>query len=111
VSRRKLGGRDSEQLARAFAFVRTSFKGEEGKYVEHSFDVFPEVYLERTEDSSGPIETCVISLAWAIVASFQQDHFTCLNYFLMQELETIGQAIYMRVQPQQEKLAGIAQKV
>jgi hypothetical protein len=102
IGRSDWGGRDSEQLTRAldeihYTFVRTSFKGADRKYIEHSFNVFPEVYLERDDSSAGPIETCVVSLARPIIASLQEDHFTCLNYLLIQQLGTIGQALYMRL--------------
>jgi len=30
---------------------------------EHSFSVFPEIYLERSEHATDPIETCTITLA------------------------------------------------
>src|SRR5712692_5281375 len=102
IGRKEWGGRDSTQLARAlneihYAFIKTSFKGEAGRYTEHSFSIFPEVYLERAESATDPIETCVVTLARSIVASLQDSHFTCLNHLLMQRLGTIGQALYMRL--------------
>jgi hypothetical protein len=102
IGRKDWGGRDSTQLARAlneihYAFVKTNFKGEGGRYTEHSFSIFPEVYLERAELATDPIETCVVTLARPIVASLQESHFTCLNHLLMQRLGTIGQALYMRL--------------
>src|ERR1700733_768601 len=51
IGRAEWGGRASEQLERAleeihYTFVRTHFKL--GKtFAEHSFNVFPEIYLER----------------------------------------------------------------
>jgi len=96
------GGRQSEQLTRAlneihYAFVKTKFKTQNNRYAEHSFNVFPEVYLERAQHESDPIEACTVTLARPIVASLQDGHFTCLNHALMQELGTIGQAFYMRL--------------
>jgi hypothetical protein len=102
IGRKSWGGADSEQLTRAlneihYAFVRTSFKEGDGRLVEHSFNIFPEVYLERAERESDPIERCVVTIAPPIVASLQDDHFTCLNHTLMRELGTIGQALYVRL--------------
>lgn len=101
IGRKEWGGRDSEQLARAlheihYTFVRTSFKKENGRHVEHSFNIFPEILIERREFASDPIEACTITLAEPIIRSLEEDHFTCLNFSLMQELGTIGQALYMR---------------
>lgn len=101
IGRKEWGGRDSEQLARAlheihYTFIRTHFKKPNGRYQEHSFNIFPEILIERREFSSDPIEACTITLAEPIVRSLQEEHFTCLNFALMQELGTIGQALYMR---------------
>ena len=101
IGRKEWGGRDSEQLARAlheihYTFIRTHFKKENGRHVEHSFNIFPEILIERREFASDPIEACTITLAEPIVRSLEEDHFTCLNFTLMQELGTIGQALYMR---------------
>jgi hypothetical protein len=38
-----------------------------------------------------------VRLAEPIVESLQEQHFTCLNYELMQRLATIGQALYLRL--------------
>lgn len=101
IGRAEWGGRDSEQLARAldeihYAFVRTRFKSAD-RFVEHSFNIFPEIYLERREHATDPIEACTVTLARPIMASLQDGHFTCLNHGLMQQLGTIGQAFYMRL--------------
>jgi hypothetical protein len=101
IGRKEWGGRDSEQLSRAlheihYAFVTTHFKQPGGRFIEHSFVIFPEILIERREFSSDPIEACTITLADPIVRSLQDEHFTCLNHGLMQQLGTIGQAIYMR---------------
>ena len=101
IGRREWGGRDSEQLARAlheihYTFIRSHFKNAAGRHVEHSFNIFPEILIERREFASDPIEACTITLAEPIVQSLVDEHFTCLNYGLMQELSTIGQALYMR---------------
>jgi hypothetical protein len=52
--------------------------------------------IERREFPSDPIEACTITIAEPIVRSLQDEHFTCLNHTLMQQLGTIGQALYMR---------------
>jgi hypothetical protein len=101
IGRREWGGRDSEQLSRALheihhGFIRTNFKHRDGRFLDHSFSIFPEILLERREFASDPIEACTVTLADPIVRSLQEEHFTCLNHALMQELGTIGQALYMR---------------
>jgi hypothetical protein len=101
IGRTEWGGSASEQLERAleeihFAFVRTRFKSAE-KFVEHSFNIFPEIYLERREHATDPIEACTVTIARPIMASLQDGHFTCLNHGLMRQLGTIGQAFYMRL--------------
>jgi hypothetical protein len=102
IGRAKWGGSANEQLTRAlneihYAFIRAKFKGSDGRHVEQSFTIFPEVYLERAEFATDPIEKCVVTLARPIIASLQDGHFTCLNHALMQQLGTIGQALYMRL--------------
>lgn len=102
AGRKSWGGATSEELSRALneihhSFVRTSFKGRDGRFIEHSFNIFPEIYLERAERATDPIEKCVVTLALPIIASLEDDHFTCLNHTLMRELGTIGQALYMRL--------------
>jgi hypothetical protein len=102
IGRKQWGGSDSEQLSRAlneihYTFVRSSFRTRDGKWAEHSFSIFPEIYLERAERATDPIEKCTVTLARPIIASLEDDHFTCLNHTLMQELGTIGQALYMRL--------------
>src|ERR1700730_17377679 len=102
IGRKQWGGSANEQLTRAlneihYAFVKANFKGTDGRHVEQSFNIFPEVYLERTEFATDPIEKCVVTLARPIIASLQNGHFTCLNHLLMQRLGTIGQALYMRL--------------
>ena len=64
---------------------------------EHSFNVFPEILLERREFASDPIEACTVTLAEPIVASLLDEHFTCLNHPMMMMLGTIGQALMMRL--------------
>jgi len=101
IGRTAWSGSASEQLVRAleeihYAFVKTRFKSAE-RFVEHSFAVFPEVYIERREQANDPIEACTVTLARPIMASLQDGHFTCLNHTLMLELGTIGQALYMRL--------------
>src|SRR3984893_763760 len=102
VGRQEWGGRDSEQLARALyeihhTFIKTSVKNQAGKFIERSFNIFPEILIERREFASDPIEACTITLADPIITSLQDEHFTCLNHGLMAGLGTIGQALYMRL--------------
>src|SRR3984885_8166470 len=102
IGRKRWGGRDSKQLSRAlheihYTFVTTHFKQPGGRFIEHSFTIFPEILIERREFSSDPIEACTITLAEPIVRSLQDEHFTCLNHALMQQLGTIGQGLYMRL--------------
>jgi hypothetical protein len=102
IGRKRWGGADSQQLTRALdeihhAFVRTSFKVRSGRYAEHSFNIFPEVYLERAERATDPVEKCTVTLARPIISSLEDEHFICLNHTLMQQLGTIGQALYMRL--------------
>ena len=101
IGRAEWGGSASEQLERAleeihYTFVRTRFKSAD-RFVEHSFNIFPEIYVERREHATDPIEACTVTLARPIMASLQDGHFTCLNHGLMQQLGTIGQALYMRL--------------
>ena len=102
IGRREWGGRDSAQLSRAlheihYTFIKAHFKKSDGKYIEHSFNIFPEILLERREFASDPIEACTVTLAEPIIASLQDEHFTCLNHGLMADLGTIGQALYIRL--------------
>src|SRR6202140_4826696 len=102
AGRKSWGGATSDELSRAlneihYAFVRTGFKEQDGRFMERSFNIFSEIYLERAEHESDPIEKCVVALARPIIASLSDDHFTCLNHALMRELGTIGQALYMRL--------------
>jgi hypothetical protein len=102
VGRQEWGGRDSEQLSRALyeihhTFIKTSFKKPGGNFIEHSFNIFPDILIERREFASDPIEACTITLAEPIISSLEDKHFTCLNHSLMQGLGTIGQALYMRL--------------
>ena len=102
IGRKSWGGRDSEQLTRAlheihYTFVKAHFRDAEGKWIEHSFSIFPEILIERREFASDPIEACTVTLAAPIIASLHDEHFTCLNHTLMSGLGTIGQALYLRL--------------
>jgi hypothetical protein len=102
IGRAEWGGSASGQLTRAlqeihYTFITTNFKAKNNRFAEHSFNIFSEIYLERAERATDPIEACTVTLARPIVASLQDGHFTCLNHALMQELGTIGQAFYMRL--------------
>ena len=74
IGRSEWGGRDSEQLSRAlheihYTFITTQFKQLDGKFLEQSFSIFPEILIERREFPSDPIEACTITLASPIVSS------------------------------------------
>ncbi|MDR3470378.1 MAG: replication initiator protein A [Devosia sp.] len=103
IGRKSWGGRDSEELTRAlheihYSFVTAHFRDNtSGKWIEHSFNVFPEIWIERREFASDPIEACTVTLAAPIIASLKDEHFTCLNHTLMSGLGTIGQALYLRL--------------
>ena len=102
VGRKEWGGRDSVQLSGAIdeiatTYVRAFFKSEKGKSYESRFNIFSHVLIERKNSYTDPIEACTITLAKPIIASLRDEHFTCLNHFLMMRLGTIGQALYMRL--------------
>jgi hypothetical protein len=101
IGRKSWGGKNSEELSRAlheihYTFIAAFFHNKAGRYIEHSFNIFPEILIERREFASDPIEACTITLARPIIASLEDEHFTCLNHNLMIRLGTIGQALYMR---------------
>jgi hypothetical protein len=102
IERQNWGGRDSDHLARALYEIRrtaiTAFiKDSKDRFLEHDFNVFSEILIERKNSHRDPIEACTITLAKPIIASLRDEHFTCLNHFLMMRLGTIGQALYMRL--------------
>ena len=100
---REWSGATSQQLVRALqeihhTFVKASFQCERSKlWHEHSFNIFPEIIISRRDEHSPVIEACVVALAEPVLASLRDSHFTCLNFALMNELGTIGQALYMRL--------------
>jgi hypothetical protein len=102
IGRKEWGGRDSKQLSGALdeihrAFISASFK-RGATFFEEKFHVFSRVLLERAADAAdAPIERCTVTLATPIIDSLRADHFSCYNYFFMQSLGTIGQALYMRL--------------
>lgn len=102
IGRKHWGGHDSERLSRALheihhTFITAHFRNGAGRQVEHSFNIFPEIRVERRELASDPIEACTVTLAEPIIASLRDEHFTCLNHALMARLGTIGQALYLRL--------------
>ena len=102
AGRKEWGGRDSRQLSRAIdeittTYIRAFFKTGQGKFSESRFNIFSHVLIERKNSHTDPIEACTITLAKPIIDSLRDDHFTCLNHFLMMRLGTIGQALYMRL--------------
>ena len=103
IGRKDFGGKDSAQIIRALSeiqttFIETGFFNEARKlWIEHTFNIFPEITIARRSEHSTAIEECSVMLARPIVESLKDDHFTCLNHFLMQRLGSIGQALYMRL--------------
>ena len=102
VGRQTWGGRDSEEFTRALqqihrTFITTNFKAADGRFIEESFNIFPRVLIARKAVATDPIEACIVSIADPIIASLNDEHFTCLNHSLMRELGTIGQALYLRL--------------
>jgi hypothetical protein len=101
VGRAEWGGSASAQLSRAIEEIRNTsitahFKRKDVFY-EERFHLFSRVLIERRISPQDPIERCAITIARPIIESLNDDHFTCLNHSLMQNLETIGQALYMRL--------------
>jgi hypothetical protein len=99
--RKSWGGRQSEQLGLALKQIRYThvlahFRVAD-RFVEHDFSIFNEVMLERRSSPTDPIVACTIVLADPIIQSLNDNHFTCLNHILMQQLGTIGQALYVRL--------------
>ena len=100
---REWSGDASQQFVRALqeihhTFVKASFQSQRSKlWQEHSFNIFPEITISRRTEKSPVIEACVVALAEPVLASLRDSHFTCLNYALMGQLSTIGQALYMRL--------------
>jgi hypothetical protein len=59
IGRAEWGGSASEQLTRAlreihYTFITTNFKAKNDRSAEHSFNIFPEIYLERAEHEKPP---------------------------------------------------------
>src|SRR5450756_444012 len=101
TGRKTWGGRDSEELIRALRQIRYThilahFKRED-RFVEHDFSIFNEVLIERRASPTDPIVACTIVIADPIIQSLNDKHFPCLHHAVMQELGTIGAAIYMRL--------------
>ena len=96
-------GRTGQRSARARAYeirrtaITAYIKNSKDRFIEHDFNVFSEILIERKNSHRDPIEACTITLAKPIIASLRDEHFTCLNHFLMMRLGTIGQALYMRL--------------
>jgi hypothetical protein len=101
VGRKEWGGKDSEELTRALYQIRrtgiTAYFKAGDKFKERDFNVFNELLLERRLSHHDPIEACTVVLADPIIAALKDEHFICLNHALMQQLGTIGQALYMRL--------------
>lgn len=103
IGRQDFGGKDSQQLIRALSEIQNSFietgvfNTERNQWIEHTFDIFPEITIARRDEHSATVEECSVLLARPIVASLKDNHFTCLNHFLMARLGSIGQALYIRL--------------
>jgi len=103
IGRERWGGSASDQIIRALleiqsTFIETGiFSKERNQWIEHTFNIFPEITIARRDEHSPTIEECSVLLARPIVASLKDNHFTCLNHFLMARLGSIGQALYMRL--------------
>ena len=102
VGRSDWGGRDNEQLTRAlneihYTFIRTKFQRPGRRICGALIQCLSRGVLGAAEFATDPVETCVVTLARPIIASLEDEHFTCLNHELMQQLGTIGQALYMRL--------------
>jgi hypothetical protein len=102
IGRKDWGGSDSRDLHRAlyeiyYAHIIAHFKNGTGRYVERPFKVFSNILIEREQFANDPIVACSVTIDPHIITSLRDDHFICLNHTLMQQLGTIGQALYMRL--------------
>ena len=102
MGRATWGGKDSAELTRALYEIRNTaiiafFESENKKFYEVNFSLFNSVLFERRNSQNDPIEGITIEIAKPIITSLRDKHFTCLNFFLLQRLSTIGQAVYMRL--------------
>ena len=90
VGRKEWGGKDSEELSRALYEIRrtaiTAFFNTDDRYIERDFNIFNELYFERRNSYTDPIELCRVTIAEPIIQSLRDLHFTCLNHFLMRRL-------------------------
>jgi hypothetical protein len=101
AGRKTIGGRDSEELVNALRQIRYThvialFKSG-ASFVEHDFNIFNEIMIERRASHVDPVISCTVRLAEPIVKSLQEEHFVCFNHSFMQPLSTISQALYMRL--------------
>ena len=102
IGRKKWGGNDSRDLHRAlyeiyYTHIVAQFQNQSGRHIEQPFKIFSSILIEREQFANDPIVACSVTLDPHIVASLRDDHFTCLNHLVMQQLGTIGQALYMRL--------------
>src|SRR4029077_13796584 len=96
------GGSDSRDLHRAlfeiyYTHVIAHFKNQAGRFVEQPFKIFSSILIEREQSADDPIVSCSVTIDPNIVSSLREEHFTCLNHSTMQQLGSIGQALYMRL--------------
>ncbi len=103
IGREQWGGSASDQIIRALqeiqsTFIETGiFNKERNQWIERTFNIFPEITIARRDEHSPTMEECSVLLARPILASLKDNHFTCLNHFLMGRLGSIGQALYVRL--------------
>jgi Replication initiator protein A len=103
IGRKDFGGSDSLHIIRALTEIQTTFietgifNTTRNQWIEHTFNIFPEITIARRDEHSPTIEECSVLLARPIVESLKDNHFTCLNHFLMSRLGSIGQALYLRL--------------
>ena len=101
IGRTDFGGADAQAMIFALRSVRrtavtASFKNGD-RFIVADFNIFDQLITEHSESETGPVEACTVYIAAPIIAALEDKHFTCLNHFLMQRLDTIGQALYMRL--------------
>ncbi len=102
IGRKEWGGSDSRDLHRAlfeiyYTHIIAHFKNQAGCFVEQPFKIFSNILIEREQSADDPIVSCSVSIDPHIVSSLRNEHFTCLNHGVMQQVGTIGQAVYMRL--------------
>jgi hypothetical protein len=66
AARKEWGGKDSEELSRALYEIRrtaiTPFFNTDDRYIERDFNIFNELYFERRNSYTDPIELCRVTI-------------------------------------------------